>query len=370
MDIKGFINRTVKEPQRAFYTHATILTILVALYLVTHWLNPTGQPEGFFWVETPLQWIDWVFWGISGVLLNILSTSANRQSGILDGQEPSSRTFLQIVRGVIISLVVVFLINLLKIKITGIEINFSTEPAIVASLAFIFGFYEKVTYKYIFSILAKIILRSLRRLFHPILMKLGHSISEQAYVQEYIEPKLQEHYMKAAKTTTGRNGHKKSYEKLARYKSAKFVGNAGFTLNLVRTVYIGTIPEYQRAEIIAHEASHIAQGDLSDSIYQETEAYITGVKTNYEIKNPGIGIPDKPREKWLKIEKELHTADPDVTRKARKKAKEEVRKLKYLAPLYGIIPEKQKKGVWDFFEMVRQGGFLLMDAIGLRKLED
>ena len=54
--------------------------------------------------------------------------------------------------------------------------------------------------------------------------------------------------------------------------------------------------------------------------------------------------------------------------KAKILAEEKIRKLKKFAPLYGIIPVKQKKGVHDIFEMLRQGAFLVSDAIGLSSI--
>jgi hypothetical protein len=267
-------------------------------------------------------------------------------------------------------MVILFLINYLKINISGLEINLRSAPTIGICLAFVFGYFGQVTQKYFFTILGDILKRLAGAILQRIMGNMDGRIDEETYIQRYIEPKLQPYYLLGAATPSGRDGHEKSHQRLVRYKSAKFVGNAGFTLNAIRTVFIGPIREKNLPEIIAHEASHAAQGYgyLSDSIDQETVAYITGVRVDYEINNPNTEIPENPKRDWLKIEKALYSPDFKENLKARERAEEKVRELKKFAPLYGIIPKEQKEGFLDFVEMIRQGGFLVVDSLGLRNL--
>lgn len=358
----------MKDPPIPFLPIVVFQLALSAIYLILHGLLPPGQGYSLFWVVPQLQWVDWLFWSMTGVVLNLLSVYASRHSLSPRTRSRLSQTIIRILRDVALSMAVLFLINYLKITISGLEINLRAAPAIGACLGFVFGFYGQVTQKFTQKIVGDSLKRLGGNILHRITGNMDDRIDEDTYIQRYIEPKLQTYYLLGASTKTGSCGHRESHRKLVRYKSARFVGNAGFTLNALRTVFIGNIQGKHLPEIIAHEASHVAQGYLSDSIKQETKAYITGVKVNYEINNPNTVIPDDTPIEWLKIDKALSSAEFKVKLKARVRAEEKVRKLQEFAPLYGIIPVEQKVGFVDFLEMIRQGGFLLVDAIGLRNL--
>jgi hypothetical protein len=358
----------MKDPPIPFLPILVFQLSLSIIYLILHGLLPPGQGYSFFWAVPQLQWVDWLFWSMTGVVLNLLSVYASRHSLSPGNRSRLSQTIIRIFRDVALAMAVLFLINYIKITISGLEINLRIAPAIGACLAFVFGFYGQVTTKFIHKIVGDSLKRVAGNILQRITGNMDDRIDEGTYLQRYIEPKLQPYYLLGAATQSGREGHQASHRKLVRYKSAKFVGNAGFTLNAIRTVFIGPIREKNLPEIIAHEASHVAQGYLSDSIKQEIKAYITGVKVNYEINNPNTVIPDDTPIEWLKIDKALSSAEFKEKLKARVRAEEKVRKLKEFAPLYGIIPVEQKVGFGDFLEMIRQGGFLLVDAIGLRNL--
>jgi hypothetical protein len=360
--------KSMKDPPIPFLPTVVSLLAMSAIYLILHGLLPPEQGHSFFWAAPQFQWVDWLYWSMTGAVLNLLSIYASQISLSPGNRSRLSQTILRIIRDVALSLVVLFLINYLKVTISGLEINLRVAPAIGACLAFVFGFYGQVTQKFIQKIIGDSLKRVASNIHHRITGNMEDRIDEETYIQRYIEPKLQPYYLLGAATQSGREGHQASHRKLVRYKSAKFVGNAGFTLNAIRTVFIGPIREKNLPEIIAHEACHVAQGYWSDSIKQEIKAYITGVKVNYEINNPNTEIPDNTAIEWLKIEKALSSTDFKEKLKAGKRAEEKVRKLQEFAPLYGIIPVEQKVGFGDFLEMIRQGGFLIMDAIGLRNL--
>ncbi len=360
--------KPLKGTRKVFILILLFQFVWVSAYLVAHALLPTGDEGGFFWVRIQLQWGDWLFWSLSGALLSALSRMAKPGDDPIQGEQSTPKIAGRIARSIFLSLLVLFLVYYGQVDLSGVTVQLKSEPAIGVGLAFIFGFYQEVTDKYVFQILRDSIKRFLVRFVQRITGTGKVAIDEETYVQQYIDPKLQRHYLSGAATVSGRQGHQESHERLVRYKTAKFVGNAGFTLNAFRVVFIGTIREAHMAEIIAHEASHVAQKHLSDSIQQETQAYITGVRVDYEIKNPNKEIPDEPSRTWLKIHKALTSSDKQSKLKASQEAEKEIRKMKEQAPIYGIIPTRQKEKLQDFLEMLRQGGFLIMDAIGLRKL--
>lgn len=322
----------MKEPRNSFTSIVFNLLILVLIYLLIHWRLPPGDDKAFFWDKPKIQWVDWLFWSASGVMLNLLSRLADRNLTSLDKELPLSEVFIRIVCGVLVAFVVLVLINYASIDLSGIQITLNREPAIGVGLAFIFGFYDRVANRTVLKILWTFLKRNLWKIIHPIPGIKGKAINEQTYVNLYVEPKLQRPYLLAASTTSGKNGHQVSMERLIRYKSAEFVGKAGFTLNGLRMVFIGDIQSGKLPEIIAHEASHVSQKYLSDSIEQETEAYITGVRVDFEVKHPERNIPDEPSNEWLIIEKTLSSSNPDEVTKAKDKAEDVIRKKRRLHP--------------------------------------
>jgi hypothetical protein len=127
--------------------------MLVSAYLVAHTLLPTGDDGGFFWVGIQIQWGDWLFWILSGTLLSTLSGIAKVGEDPIQEEQKASVIGSRITTGIILPLLVLFSFYYGKVNLSGVTIHLENEPAIGVGLAFLFGFYEKITNKFVFQIL-------------------------------------------------------------------------------------------------------------------------------------------------------------------------------------------------------------------------
>ncbi len=168
----------------------------------------------------------------------------------------------------------------------------------------------------------------------------------------HVDPRLSVAYWKASSTLNGKPGHSASMEKRVGYAVTSFLSGVGFTVNALKMVYIAQdILERKDdvlVEIVAHEASHAAQGFWSDSLEQERTAYKTAARVMEDLKARGeASFGD--RSGWLRM-------DDDA-------AEERVKKMGEHVHLYGEIPKKQPTCWADKIAMIRQLGFLIRDFI-------
>ncbi len=329
-----------------------ILVFLTMVYLVLHWVLPPSDEGSFFWNEAPAQWLDWLFWSEAGVLLYLLSTLAGRSvdpdRSIISFPTIAWGYFIEMLKGLVVAFIVLWVaINAVDVDLLGLKIRLKEAPAIAVALAFVLGFYPRVTQVLFF----KVVLQFLKRYVERALGRsIGDSTDDKTYVELHVDPRLQQAYWLAAITKWGKPCHEASRDKRVGYMVSNIVSQAGFTVNALRTVFIAedlmSSKEDLLVELVAHEASHVEQRFWSDSLQQEAEAYKTAAEVMKELDHEDTGG-------WLSL--------------SQQEAEDKVRDMQSLAPLYGMIPRKQRKGLADKKETLRQGVCLGLDMLGLSR---
>ena len=333
-----------------------ILVFLTVVYLVLHWVLPPSDEGLFFWNEAPVQWLDWFFWSEAGVLLYLTSTLAARSvdpdRNVISFPTTVWGCFIEMLKGLVVALIVLWVaVNAADVDLLGLKIRLKEAPTIAVLLAFVLGFYPRVA-RELFKLVLQFLKRNIER-------TLGRSIgdsTDKAYVELHVDPRLQRAYWLAAKTKWGKPGHEASRDKRVGYKVSNIVSQAGFTVNVLRTVLIAQdlMPLDKNSNLVAHEASHVQQGFWSDSLEQEVRAYKTAAEVMKELKERGdIDVEDADPGGWSRLNE--------------KEAERKVRDMKSLAPIYGMIPCKQKEGWADKRELIRQGVCLGLDMLGLSR---
>lgn len=328
-----------------------IMVLLMVGYLALHWILPPSEEGFFFWNEAPAQWLDWLFWSGTGVFLHLSSTLAARSvdpDRSVGRFPPTVRgCFIEMLKGLVVALIVLWVaVNVVDVDLLGLKIRLKEAPAIAVLLGFVLGFYTRVA-RELFKLALQFFKRYVERtLSHSI----GDTTDDKAYVELHVDPRLQAAYRLAASTESGRSDHEASRDRRAGYKVSNIVSRAGFTVNALRTVFIArdlmtSSPKETIVEILAHEASHVEQGFWSDSLEQEVQAFVRAAEVMEELKeNRKVKRGDEGG--WL---------PPPRTKEEQKAAENKVLSMQSNAPLYGMIPRKQKTG-WadDKREMVRQ----------------
>jgi hypothetical protein len=358
---------TQSKSQEAFLV--AVIALLIVIYAALHYFFPPSDVGSFFWKDSPARWLDWLFWCLTGMLLVLSSRCARRYSDPGRGVRLSFRSLLEIARGLVISLLLLYAaVELVDMDVLGLNIRLKEAPTVAVALAFVLGFYSQITEKLLFELGFQLLKRFSERLLGR---GIGDTTDDDTYIKLHIDPALQAAYQRAAATQNGRPGHEASRHKRARFKVSNFVSQAGFTVNALKTVYIAqdllaSSSEAAIAEILAHEASHIMQGHLSDSVHQEIEAYVTGARVTEELKEPGEAL-SKDTAEWIMLSNQISPSQPDEEIKSMAKvdAVKKVRGLKSRAPLYGIIPTDQEEGLRDLMEMLRQAAFLILELLGV-----
>lgn len=331
--------QTTQPPARA----AIASVVGVALYLGLHLVLPRSEGGSFFWTTSPLQWVDWLFWGGIGFLLQLAAQQGN---------DTIWQFLLDLVKSLALTFAVLWAaVNIVDVDLEGLKIDLKQAPEIAAAFAFALGFYPDLL-RTIFGHVLQFLQRYLERLLGRSIGA-GGEIDEQAYVKLHVDARLQAAYWLAAGTQAGKPGHDASLKRRAGYKVAGFLDRSGFTVNALGNVYIAQnllslADKEVLVEIIAHEASHIEQGWWSDSLDQEATAYRRGASVMGELKQVGK-VSSEGDKSWLSL--------TDA------QARDEVRKRKSSAPLYGIIPAEQVKGLADKTEAGRQGLYVALSKI-------
>jgi hypothetical protein len=331
-----------------------IFVFLTVVYLGLHCVLPPSDEGAFFWNDAPAQWLDWLFWSGTGVFLYLSSTLAGRSvdphRSVISFPPTVRSCFSEMLKSLVVALIVVWVaVNAVDVDVVGLKIKLKEAPAIAVLLAFVFGFYPRVTRVLLF----KVVLQFLKRIIERVLGRSIGDSTDEAYVELHVDPRLQRAYLLAASTKEGRPGHEKSRDKRVSYKVSNIVSQAGFTVNALRMVFIAQdlMPLDKNSNLVAHEASHVEQGFWSDSLEQEVEAYRTAAEVMKELKERGdIDVEDADPGGWSRL--------------SQKAAEDKVRDMKSLAPLYGMIPRKQKRGGADRRELIRQGVCLGLDMLG------
>jgi len=344
------------------YFPISIALSLIIIYLVLHSLIP-AKAGAFFWSSAPTQWIDWIFWSLLGIMLNWASELAS-----LERKEDTPRTWKELwrrSRGVLVALFLLGVIYYREYNLLNWEFDLARTPLAGIALAFGFGFYAKTSTALFFEVINFYI----RRIIDMFLgRRLGKPIDDEEYIQLYVDKRLHVAYRLAKSSSYGIPGHIASRNQRVRYRIANFVGHAGFTVNAIKTVFFGSsvlkVSKESLAELVAHEASHVYQNYISDSVEQEIKAYVTGARVRESL-NARHSVKSK---RWLALGDILcdqhgeFVERSEAWEEAHKEAVEIVRKDKKLAPLYGVIPESQKPyGKEDRREALKQASFLVSD---------
>jgi hypothetical protein len=316
---------------------------------------PPSDAGVFFWNETSIQWLDWLFWAATGILLRLSSELA------VDSFKPDRSVislpitvkgyFEEALKGLVVSLTVLWVVaNSVDVDALGLKIRLKEAPAVAVGLAFVLGFYHRVAQKLFFKVILQLVKRYVERALGR---SIGGKTDDAAYVELHVDPRLQRAYWLAASTRVGRLCHEASRDKRVGYKVSNIVSQAGFTVNALRTVFIAQdlmpLNEDSLVELLAHEASHAEQGFWSDSLEQEVKAFRTGAQVKEELKARG-DADHGDTAGWLSLRA--------------LEAENRVRDMKLGTRLYGMIPRRQKKAWADKRELVRQGVCLGLEMLG------
>jgi hypothetical protein len=357
---QGILERFSSSGNRLTASLPIFFLFIVTLYICLHCLFPV-QGGDFFWTSALGHWGEWVFWSLFGWLLRRSSERAAIENKATPGNSRAELSSL------FIPLVLLGAISSRKYNLLNWHIDLTKTSSMGIALAFAFGFYAEISQALFFKLVSDFVQRTVDRVIGR---RLGKSIDDERYIQLYVDKRLHVAYRLAMSQSYGLPGHIASREQRIRYKVADFVGNAGFTVNALRSVYFGSavlkISPLSLAELVAHEASHVYQSFLSDSVEQEIKAYVAGARVR-----DGLAPSHSRRsKKWLSLGKvlchengEFKDRNPEW-QAAHQEAIKIVRAEAKLAPLYGIIPIDQKYlGNEDRKEMLRQAKFLLTDFL-------
>ena len=135
-DINALINsldETIKRnDQREFLARLSILKRLFE----------TPAPRGFFWNQEPFRFLEILLWGIAGVLIHQIITSARYLRYGVFYREGIVLHIAQLITIPIVALVTVLLLSLVTLKITigGNEVQLDLgDPRILAVVSFLIG---------------------------------------------------------------------------------------------------------------------------------------------------------------------------------------------------------------------------------------
>jgi hypothetical protein len=135
---KNLINRINDKGSNLFNFTILIIVLLVAAYVVLHWLHPTTASGTFIWSEVPLNYIEVVFWSLFGLLTwAIFNMSDWASNGERIGLW-SNWLIARSLQGVFISMVVVIAVQQIDLGTSTVSKTF-----IPAVLAFILGYYSE-----------------------------------------------------------------------------------------------------------------------------------------------------------------------------------------------------------------------------------
>lgn len=271
--------------------------------------------------------------------------------------------------GVLVALVLLFAIHQQEINVAEIELNLANTPVVGVALAFTFGYYPEVSEVLFFSIVAKMIRRTIEKILGR---SLGDPTDDFEYIRLYVNPGLRNVYLKLIDIPEAKAGHIASRERRVGYQIVSFLHKEGFTVNALKAVYFGrevfSLSPEVLGELIAHEASHVKQNFYSDSIDQEVKAYITGARVRKGLQKSRL---KSESEAWHKfgivlcdVKGEFLSERDQDWEQMHEKAVSKVRSKKDQAALYGFIPvEQAEHGLADIKETMRQGGFLIKDFL-------
>lgn len=180
------------------------------------------------------------------------------------------------------------------------------------------------------------------------------SIALQRFIDQRMASQLREAFEKMVSTATGRRLAESSVRHRTRYilDPTGRLGWGSMSVNLLRLAVIGKETLQDKPSLInslAHEASHIDQGYISDSFEQEYVAFVTAAQVMTEL-----GLPDSFG--WHA--RELQGLSPE----------EAARKIMGFFrdhPLYGmnpVIPVYQVQGPRGLIELAKQAWALLRAA--------
>lgn len=359
---------SLKNPPKTASYPLLSLLIAIIFYLLLHSLIQVNAGDAFFWAQPSLQWLDWVFWSLFGILLKWSSEVARLRASAQDAYS-SWPEILKKLGGILVTLVLLAAVNHREISLAELKLDLSQTPSLGITMAFVFGFYPEISEILFFSILINMIRRTIEKLFGR---SLGNPEDDFEYIRLYVNPGLQNAYCKAKEQPHGKAGHIASRDRRVSYQIVNFLSKEGFTVNALKSVYFGrdvlSLSRESLAELIAHEASHVKQNYLSDSIDQEIQAYVTGARVRKGLKKARL---KGESETWIKFGNTLCDEQNEYLSKrghdweiAHKKAINKVKSKATLAPLYNFIPEKQAEhGLPDVIEAVRQAGFLIGDFL-------
>ena len=330
---------------------------MTLFYALSHLVWMENNRITFFFTEGPKLWIEWAYWSGSGTILSWISTqlSTQRDSRVNQIEQgfPFWSTLIELLKRILLVLITLAIIAYgIRFDVPGAAVQLPQSPFYSVLLAFVLGYFAEVAQKQL-----SISLLPLFRRFKERHLERHANASEDAtgYVQLHVDPRLAVAYWKASSTMNGKPGHSASMENRVGYAVTKFLSGVGFTVNALKMVFIAQdILERKDdvlVEIVAHEASHAAQGFWSDSLEQERTAYKTAARVMEDLKARGeASFGD--RSGWLRM-------DDDA-------AEERVKKMGEHVHLYGEIPKKQPTGWADKIAMIRQAGFLIRDFINGR----
>jgi hypothetical protein len=304
----------------------------------------------FFTVE-PKLWLEWLYWGSSGVILSWVSTQISMlysgRTETLQAMATVWPTLIELLKRILIVLITLaILVYGVRFETPGLAIQLTQTPFYSILLAFVLGYLSEIGRAQL-RIFLQLYLRRFRERYLGQRPASGEGAAD--YIALHVDPRLAAAYWKASSTEAGKPGHHASMRKRVGYTATSYLKRVGFTVNALKMVYIAQDLLGSKdvlVEIVAHEAFHVAQGFWSDSLDQERKSYQKAAKVMEELKARGeAAFGDK--DGWLGLN--------DL------KAKNKVRDLGKFVPLYDVIPPEQPQKAADKIAMLRQAVFLVKD---------